>query len=51
MSEENYEHTGKGGHQRQSAPFWFLVLCLVVTGWVGYYVFKYWGGLGPGLGY
>lgn len=51
MENENYEHTGKAGHQRESAPPWFLVLCLAVAAWVAFYVFSYWGGLGPGLGY
>jgi hypothetical protein len=51
MTEENYEGTGKGGHQRESTPLWFLILCLAVAGWVVYYVYNYWGGLGPGLGY
>lgn len=51
MSEKNYEHTGKAGHQRESAPFWFLLLCLAVAGWVAYYVYNFWGGLGPGLDY
>jgi hypothetical protein len=51
MSNDNYEHTGQSGHQRESAPGWFLLLCLAVAAWVAYYIFAYWGGLGPGLGY
>jgi len=51
IEKENFEHTGPAGDQRQSTPFWFLVLCFGVAAWAAYYVFKFWGGLGPGLGY
>lgn len=51
MEKDNYERTGQAGHQRESAPFWFLVVAALVVAWVAYYVCKYWGGLGPGLGY
>jgi len=51
MRKENFERTGPAGDQRQSTPFWFLVLCFGVAAWVAYYVFEFWGGLGPGLGY
>jgi len=51
MRNENYEHTGPAGDQRQSTPFWFWILTLAVTAWAAYYIFAFWGGLGPGLGY
>lgn len=51
MNDKEYERVGKGAHQRESTPAWFLVLCLAVAGWAAYYIYKYWGGLGPGLGY
>jgi hypothetical protein len=29
---------------------WLLVVYAVLAVWAAYYLFKYWGGLGPGLG-
>jgi hypothetical protein len=30
---------------------WLLVVYAVLAVWAVYYLFKYWGGLGPGLGF
>jgi hypothetical protein len=30
---------------------WLLVVYAVLAVWGVYYLFKYWGGLGPGLGF
>ncbi len=30
---------------------WLLVVYAILALWGGYYLFKYWGGLGPGLGF
>jgi hypothetical protein len=29
---------------------WLLVVYVVLAGWAVYYLVRYWGGLGPGLG-
>jgi hypothetical protein len=38
-----------GNYQRQSIPLWFVVVSIVVAAWAVYYVYKFWGGLGPGV--
>lgn len=30
--------------------YWLLAVYLVLTVWAVYYLLRYWGGLGPGLG-
>lgn len=30
---------------------WLLVVYVILAVWGVYYLFKYWGGLGPGLGF
>lgn len=32
-------------------PLWLVVVFTALTIWGIYYLVKYWGGLGPGLGY
>lgn len=32
-------------------PKWLLVVYAILAVWGVYYLFKYWGGLGPGLGF
>ena len=43
-----------GGHiqaHHGSIPLWLLVVYFVLAVWALYYLFAYWGGFGPGLGY
>lgn len=34
-----------------SIPAWLLVVYFTLFGWSLFYLYKYWGGLGPGLDY
>jgi hypothetical protein len=36
-------------YQRQSIPLWFVLGSIIVAAWAAYYIYKYWGGLGPGI--
>jgi len=45
-----FEQTGIG-ERTKDVPVWFLLLMLVLLAWGAYYLIKYWGGLGPGIGY
>jgi hypothetical protein len=38
-----------GAYQRESIPLWFTVGSILVTAWVAYYLYRFWGGLGPGI--
>jgi len=51
MEHDNYEHTGRSGYQRESTPGWFLIGIVVLLIWFVYYLVRYWGGLGPEIGY
>ena len=61
MSEQTPEHHPKYGEVERYAQGeirayhgivnkWLLVVYAILAVWGIYYLFKYWGGLGPGLG-
>ena len=50
QSEEIFEQTGIEIRQ-EKAPVWFIIVSLLILAWAAGYVFLYWGGLGPGIGY
>jgi hypothetical protein len=51
MKEEEFEtaEVKNDNYQRQTIPLWFVIGTVIVTAWVAYYIYKYWGGLGPGI--
>ncbi len=50
MKKEIFEQTGIEEYRRK-IPRWFLIGCVILIIWGIYYLVKYWGGLGPGIGY
>ena len=50
MEKERFEQA-EIEEYRRGIPLWFLVGCIALSAWVIYYLVKYWGGLGPGIGY
>jgi hypothetical protein len=51
MKEEEFEapEVKNDNYQRQTTPLWFVIGSAIVVVWVVYYIYKYWGGLGPGI--
>lgn len=49
MNNDREIETGK--YQRRGVPLWFIIVTAAVSLWGLYYVLRYWGGLGPGIGY
>lgn len=47
--EREEEEIKTGNYQRESMPLWFLIGSVIVAAWVAYYIYRYWGGLGPGI--
>jgi len=50
QSQEIFEQTGIEIRQEKT-PRWFIIVTLLVLAWAAYYAIRYWGGLGPGIGY
>lgn len=50
MEKKVFEQTGIKENDR-GIPLWFIVGCVILVLWGVYYLVKYWGGLGPGIGY
>ena len=48
-SEREAQETEPGKYQRETTPLWFVIGSLLVAAWVAYYIYKFWGGLGPGI--
>lgn len=38
-----------GNYHRETTPWWFVIGSVIVAAWVAYYIYRFWGGLGPGI--
>jgi hypothetical protein len=50
MEKETFEQTGIEENER-NIPLWFWIMCVALLAWGAYYLYKFWGGFGPGIGY
>ena len=53
MTDDDRVHDYAGGEvstRRGRVNRWLLVVYLALLVWAVYYLIRYWGGLGPGLG-
>ena len=50
MEKKRYEHADIE-EQKGIIPVWLLIVYSVLALWGIYYLIRFWGGLGPGMGY